>query len=137
MIKALDHVAIVVRDIDLSLPYFVEKLKLPLLHDETVPGANVRLAYLSLGNAMLQLVQPMGDSPAAAFLEEHGEGLHHICLATDDIPSLIGTLPGEQDVRVERGGRNRRTCFLRQVPNGLRIELTEIEEIFAKDPTAR
>jgi methylmalonyl-CoA epimerase len=129
MIKAIDHIAIVVRNIDRALAYYTEVLNLPLVHDETLPQSGVRLAYLSAGNTMLQLVQPIGETPVKAFLEKYGEGLHHICFAVDDIPSWLETLEGEQDARVGLGGRNRRTCFLRNEPNGLRIEVTEIEEV--------
>ena len=75
---------------------------------------------------MLQLVQPTGPGPIADFLAAQGEGLHHICLAVEDIPATLRRLPGQEGVRVGMGGRGRRACFLAAPPNGLRIELTEL-----------
>jgi methylmalonyl-CoA epimerase len=121
----IDHMAVAVRDIDASLPWYVDHLGMAIIGDELLPQLNVRLAYLDCAGSMLQLVQPTGPCPIADFLAEHGEGLHHICLAVDDIPTTLRVLPGQQQVRVTMGGRDRRACFLAAAPNGLRIELTE------------
>ncbi|TBL70296.1 VOC family protein [Paenibacillus thalictri] len=125
MFTTMDHIAIAVWDIDQSLGYYTEQLGLALIHDEYLESAGVRLAYLKLGNNMIQLVQPIGDTPVRKFLEEKGEGLHHICLATDNIPYTLDKLDGEDNTKVVMGGRNRRACFIGRKPNGLAIELTE------------
>jgi methylmalonyl-CoA/ethylmalonyl-CoA epimerase len=125
MIERIDHVAIAVRAIDASLPYYRDELRLVLAHDEMLPEVGVRLAYLDAGNTMVQLVEPLADGPIATFLAEHGEGLHHICFAVADIPTMLQNLTGEPDARVFRGGRKRRCAFLLNRPNGVLTELTE------------
>ena len=79
-VSGIDHIGLLVRDIDASLPYFVEKLGFALLSDErTAASGGARLAYLDAGNVTLQLVSPTGESgPIAEFLAANGEGLHHI-----------------------------------------------------------
>ena len=122
----IDHIAVAVRDIDASLPYYVDQLGLTPIHDEVLPAAGVRLLYLDGGSTMLQLVQPVAPCPVADYLDQRGEGLHHLCFAVDDIPTALRALPGQSGVPIVMGGRGRRACFLASPPNKLRIELTEI-----------
>jgi methylmalonyl-CoA epimerase len=126
-IVGIDHVALLVRDIDAALPYFTEQLGFQLIADErTQASGGARLAYLDAGNVVIQLVSPTAaNGPIADHLNAHGEGLHHICLIVDDIElSLAAFAPGT-DVAIALGGRGRRTAFLPNRPNGLIMELTE------------
>lgn len=122
----IDHVAVVVRDIDASLPRYLADFGCALVGDELLPELGVRVAYLGEMGSMLQLVQPTRPGPIADFLAVQGEGLHHVCLAVQDIPAALRRLPGQEGVPVTMGGRGRRACFLAAPPNGLRIELTEL-----------
>ncbi|REE86203.1 methylmalonyl-CoA epimerase [Paenibacillus taihuensis] len=129
MIRGIDHIAIAVRSIDDSLAYYTEELKLPLVHDELLPSAGVRLAYVQAGPIMIQLVQPIGETPIRKFLEEKGEGLHHLCFEVQDIPETLTQLVGESETRVVMGGRDRRAAFLSAHSNGLILELTETDPV--------
>jgi methylmalonyl-CoA/ethylmalonyl-CoA epimerase len=128
-ISGIDHVAILVRDVDASLPYYTEQLGFALLRDElTQASGGARLAYLDAGNIKIQLVSPTGTTgPIADYLANHGEGLHHICLTVEDIDQTIAALAPGVEVPVVVGGRNRRTAFLPARPNNLVTELTEAE----------
>ena len=128
-ISGIDHVAIIVRDVDASLPYYIEQLGFTLTGDErTQASGGARLAYLDAGNIKIQLVSPTGTSgPIADYLANHGEGLHHICLTVDDIDETVAALAPGADVPVVVGGRGRRTAFLPARPNDLITELTEAE----------
>ncbi|MFK7766701.1 MAG: VOC family protein [Mariniblastus sp.] len=85
MFKKLDHIAIAVRDTEEALKFYCDTLQLPLLHSEVLEGPGVRLTHLDMGNLELQLVQPLSpDHPISKFLNERGEGLHHLCWATDE-----------------------------------------------------
>lgn len=127
MNRSIDHIAIAVWNIDEALPYYRDQLGFGLIEEENLPSAGVRLVYLDAGNTMIQLLEPIGETPIRAFLEEKGEGLHHLCLAVDHIPALLNRLPGEADRTVVMGGRGRRACFLNRKPSGVPIELTELE----------
>jgi methylmalonyl-CoA epimerase len=128
-IAGIDHVAVIVRDIDAALPYYTEQLGFRLTGDEyTQASGGVRLAYLDAGNLTIQLVSPTGASgPLADYLATRGEGLHHICLTVDDIEQTITRFAPGANVPVAVGGRGRRTAFLPDRPNGLITELTEAE----------
>lgn len=127
MSPKLDHVAIVVRNLEEAIPYYIHELGMALVYEEEQAVAGVRAAYIDAGNALLQLLQPVRPGPIQEFLDEHGEGLHHICLAVTDIPETLNQLTNEAGTPVSIGGWGRRTCFLRHVPEGVRIELTEVE----------
>ncbi len=86
----------------------------------------MRLVYLDAGNVMIQLVSPTGESgPIAEHLATYGDGLHHICLAVDDIEATVIALSPDAEVPVGLGGRGRRTTFLPGKQGGLITELTE------------
>ncbi len=94
MFRSLDHIAIVVQNIDEALSFYHDKLGLPVVVDEQIDDAQVRLTHLDLGNVHLQLVQPLSeDHPLQAHLNEKGEGLHHLCLYVDDVATTIESLP--------------------------------------------
>jgi len=125
-VSGIDHIGIVVRDIDASVSYYTDQLGFTLLSDElTAASGGARLVYLDAGNIILQLVSPLATGPIADYLNNHGEGLHHICLTVPDIDDTIAALAPDSTVPVVVGGRGRRTTFLPDQPNNLVTELTE------------
>jgi len=87
MITGLHHVALAVRDIERTAAFYRDTFGLPGIEaSETLVDQGVRAAFIPLSNARIELLQPLrDDTPVGRFLERHGEGLHHICLETDDI----------------------------------------------------
>ncbi len=86
MIKNIDHMGIVVRSLDEAVRYYEQALGLSCSGREEVPSQKVRTAFFLVGGVRLELLEPTSaDSPVARFLEKHGEGLHHVAFATDDI----------------------------------------------------
>jgi methylmalonyl-CoA epimerase len=126
MIGNVDHVGIVVADLEAALPYYVDVLGLPLVLREEQPETGVRAAYLDAGPIRIQLVQPTRPGPLLTHLEEHGDGLHHVCFGVPDIAATLRRLAPGDDVTVAIGGGGRPVSFLPTRPSGLRIELTEI-----------
>lgn len=121
----LDHVGIVVGDLEAAIPYYRDHLGMALLGQEEQPQAGVRAAYFDAGTTRIQLLQPTASGPIAGFLVEHGEGLHHVCLLVNDIEAAVATLAPDAGVAIGVGGLGRRTCFLPVTTNGLRVELAE------------
>jgi methylmalonyl-CoA/ethylmalonyl-CoA epimerase len=129
VIRHLDHVGIVVRDTEAALTHFRDRLGLPVAAVDEPPEMRVQLTYLDMGNAYLQLVEPLDDeSPIAEWLHEHGEGLHHICFAVDDLVETLAHMrPVDEDQPPLGSGRGQPTAFLAGEPrHGVRIECTEI-----------
>jgi len=85
MIESIDHIGIAVESIDEARGFW-ESLGLVVDEIEEVPQEGVRVAMLSVGNSRIELLEATRpDSPIARFLEQRGPGIHHLCLASDDV----------------------------------------------------
>ena len=99
-IKKIDHIALVVGDIEAALGFWRDSLGLELDHLETVPRENSAIAFLPVGSSEIELVQPTSDdSGIAKYLEKRGPGMHHICMEVDDIEGMLAQLKA-QDVQL-------------------------------------
>lgn len=129
MTTKLDHIGIAVKSLDAARIY--ESLGLRVEHTETVETQNVKTAFLSVGDANLELLEPTSpDSPIAKFIEKRGEGIHHICLRVDDLESHLARLKAEGYRLVNEapvpGAHGCRVAFLHpSAGNGVLIELSE------------
>lgn len=86
----LDHIGIAVRSIDTSLPFYTEVLGLELLGTEMVESQHVKVAFLSIGESKIELLEPLGtDGPIYTFLEKKGEGIHHVALGVTNIEERL------------------------------------------------
>lgn len=86
MLDAIDHIGIAVSDIDDRLPIWRDILGLEFDGIETVDDQDVRVAFLRLGDAHVELLEPTSDSGAVAgFLDDHGEGIHHLAARCENI----------------------------------------------------
>ncbi len=126
----LDHIGIAVKSLDAAKKIY-EDLGLKIEHVETVETQKVRTAFLSVGDANLELLEPSSaDSTIAKFIEKRGEGIHHICLRVDDIELHLARLK-ERGYRLINeapvpGAHGCRVAFLHPATgNGVLIELSE------------
>jgi methylmalonyl-CoA/ethylmalonyl-CoA epimerase len=129
-LRRLDHVAVAVEDTDRALGYFVGRLGLNVASTEVIEKPHVRLTYLDAGGVFIQLVEPLDDeNPIAAHLAEHGEGLHHIAFAVEDVAGAAAELADPDAPGVTLGsGRGRPSAFVPgEVHHGVRVEVTGLE----------
>lgn len=124
-VKRIDHVGIVVADIDASLPFYVGTLGLRLVADAPRPDGTVRLAYLEAGDTTVQLVQPLLAGPAADYLTANGEGLHHICFEVGDLQATIDQIAGAERSVIEDGGRGCKVAFMSDLSEPVLFELSQ------------
>lgn len=90
---AIDHIAIVVSDMDVALGFWQEALGLELQRIESVPAEEVDVAFLETENAHIELLLPTGEeSGIARYLATRGQGMHHLCLAVTDIEAAMARL---------------------------------------------
>lgn len=90
---AIDHVAIVVNDMDAALGFWQRALGLELQRIESLPAEAVDVAFLQTENAHVELLLPTHeDSGIARYLATRGAGMHHICLAVADIEAAMQRL---------------------------------------------
>lgn len=122
----LDHLAIAVPDTGAALKLWRDTLGFTVLYSEDVNNATVRLSHLDLGNAHLQLVEPLTpDHPLRAWLAQHGPGLHHFCLKVDDLDEAMKASPVPTASQPHQGTQGKRALFLdKAATQGVQIELT-------------
>jgi methylmalonyl-CoA/ethylmalonyl-CoA epimerase len=111
MIK-INHIAIVVGDLDAALQFWVEALGLPLERVAHVPEEGVDVAFLPAGEGEIELIQPVDTgSGVARYLEKRGPGMHHLCLEVADLAATVARLRAagveliNEQPRVTAGGR--------------------------------
>lgn len=109
-IGPIDHVAIVVRSIDEALPRYRAFFGWePIDAPRVFASQHVRLCFLEPGSgpsARLELVEPTDDeSGVARFLATRGEGLHHVCLASDDLAADLEALAAAEAELIDREPR--------------------------------
>lgn len=93
VIKRINHVAVVVDDMEKSLSFWRDALGIHLHELRDVPAEKSQVAFLPLAGAEVELVQPTSDdSGIAKYLAKRGPGMHHICLEVDDILGMLAHL---------------------------------------------
>ena len=129
LLRRLDHVALAVRSTDEALRFYRDRLGLRVAASEEIVSPHVRLTYLDAGNAYVQLVEPLdGDSALAGWLDEHGEGLHHLCFGVDDVPAAVAALSDDSAPVTLGSGRGRLSAFVNtDASHGVRLECTEFD----------
>lgn len=124
----IDHIGIVVGNIEQALQAYQVALGLPLKEIVDVPDQQVRVAFLPAGESNIELVQPTTeDSGVARFLEKRGEGIHHLCLEVKDIEAALEQLRAHGVPLIDRQprpGAHGRVAFVH--PKGMRGVLLEL-----------
>ncbi len=89
----IHHIAIVVEDLDDALAFYQDALGVEVSERRDVPEEGVEIAFMPTDNAELELLRPLDpENTIGRFLEKRGEGVHHLCLAVEDIEATIGKL---------------------------------------------
>ncbi len=129
LVRRLDHVALVVKSTADALRFYEGDLGLRVQSSEEIESPPVRLTYVDAGNAFLQLVEPLDATSAiATWLEEHGEGLHHVCFGVDDVEQAVSSWSDPGSVVHLGNGRGRVSSFVAtERSHGVRIECTEFD----------
>jgi methylmalonyl-CoA/ethylmalonyl-CoA epimerase len=127
VVRRIDHVGVIVRDVEASAREFVDRLGMTITGMADLEDGTARLLYLEAGDTTLQLVQPLRAGGLADYLAANGEGLHHVCFAVDLLEPALAHLPGEEDRvgSIYMGGRGCRVVFLAARSAGVLVELTE------------
>jgi len=109
--RKIDHVAIAVKDLDAALPRFTANFGFPVDGPDDIASLHIRRAFLSIGDASLELFQPTSTTnPAAKFLSERGEGMYLLSLEVEDLNAA-------SDALAKKGVKVR----VQEVPGGPRL----------------
>ena len=84
-ISHIEHLGIAVKSIEEALPYYENVLGFKCYNIETVEDQKVKTAFLKVGETKIELLEPTSpESTIAKFIENKGEGIHHIAYAVED-----------------------------------------------------
>ena len=133
MIHKIHHLAIAVKDLEEALRFYRDTLGLPVHEQAVREDQGVKAALLTIGESEIELLEPLGpDTPVGRFLERRGEGIHHICLQTDDIDKELADLKANGVELIDqepRQGLVGRICFLHpRSTKGVLVELAQPPE---------
>jgi methylmalonyl-CoA epimerase len=127
----VDHVAIAVKDLDSAIDWYKQTFGATVAHREVVERDGVEEALLGVADSYIQLLTPTReDSPVAKFLDNKGEGLHHVGYRVDNCAEALrqavaaGARPIDAEPRP--GSRGTTVAFLHpKTAFGTLIELVE------------
>lgn len=89
----INHLAIVVEDLETALGFWRDALGLPLGSVSRNDGEEVDIAFLALGESEIELLSPINEtSGIARYLAKRGAGMHHVCLEVDDLVVTMARL---------------------------------------------
>ena len=130
-IKKINHIAIVVENIDEALGFWRDQFGLDLDHVEDVPSQSSKVAFMPVGEGEVELVQPTDmETGLGKYLEKRGEGMHHLCIEVDDIESMLADLKAKGVRLIDEEPHDlpgRRMAFIHpKASNGVLVELYEI-----------
>ncbi len=99
-ISHIEHLGIAVKNLEEAIPYYEKVLGLECYNIEEVADQKVRTAFFRVGGTKIELLEPTSaESTIAKFIENRGEGVHHIAFAVKDIESAL-TEAEEKGVRL-------------------------------------
>jgi methylmalonyl-CoA/ethylmalonyl-CoA epimerase len=126
----VDHIAIAVKNLEEAVMNYQKILNVDHLEIEDVPNEKVKVAMLILKDTRIELMEPTSpDSPISKFLQERGEGIHHIAITADDIEKDIARASANGMKMLgglRTGSYGRRITFIH--PKSLHGVLTEFCE---------
>lgn len=127
----LDHLGIATKSLTDSKAFYRDALGLTPAWEETVERDGVRVAAFTLGEAKIEVLEPLrSDSPVGKFLASRGEGLHHICFEVEDLEGTLKALKARGVPLIDEvprpGAHGRRIAFVHpRGAHGVLLELTQ------------
>jgi methylmalonyl-CoA/ethylmalonyl-CoA epimerase len=132
MKAVLDHIGIAVADLPKVLAFFRDALGLEVTAPEDVASQKVRVRFIPVGDASLELLEATApESAIARFVEKRGPGIHHLTLRVEDIHAALATLR-ERGVRLideapRPGAEHALVAFIHpSATGGVLVELKQV-----------
>jgi methylmalonyl-CoA/ethylmalonyl-CoA epimerase len=129
-IKRVDHLGVIVRDLEGAVQSFTEHLGLELDHVEQY-GDELDIAFLPCGETLVELIKPLKEGGSNAdYLREHGPGIQHVAFEVENLDAALTELSGRGveplgDAPVSGAGGMRIAFLDPQAFGGILVELCE------------
>ena len=131
-VKQINHVAVVVENMETALAFWRDALGMELHELRDVPAEKSQVAFLPLPGSEVELVMPTtADSGIAKYLAKRGPGMHHICLEVDDIDGMLAQLKAKNirliNAEPRMAADGKKYAFIHpESASGVLVELYEI-----------
>lgn len=132
MIKKIDHIGIAVKNLEDALNMYKRVYGLDAIKIETHEDIKVKIAFIPIGEVLIELLEATepGAGRIGQFLEEKGEGFHHIALRVESINRAMEKLKQIniplRDKEPRDGGDGSKIAFIE--PEFTQNVLTELVE---------
>jgi methylmalonyl-CoA epimerase len=127
----IDHLGIAVENLEHATQVYRDMLGFTTLGEEILEDRGLKVRFLETGNSRIELLaQTRQGSEIGKFLEKKGPGIHHICIAVDDLDEAVahiektgGQLAGGG---IQEGAHATRVAFVHpKTTGGVLMELVE------------
>lgn len=106
-VSHIEHIGIAVKDLKTAIPYYESILGLKCYNIEEVADQKVRTAFFMVGETKIELLEPMNEeSTIAKFIENKGEGVHHLAFCVDDIAESLSEVESKGVRLIDKEPRN-------------------------------
>ena len=135
MVEKIDHIGIAVKSIRETSELLSNILGLKVAGEEIVEEQKVKVAFLSLGDSELELLESTSpEGPIARFIKKKGEGIQHIAFRVNNIEEVLEKLKKEGvrliDEKPRYGAGGAKIAFLHpKSTNGILVELCERDKL--------
>ena len=129
-IKRVDHLGVIVGDLEGAVQSFTEHLGLELDHVEQY-GDELDIAFLPCGETLVELIKPLNEGGSNAdYLREQGPGIQHVAFEVENLDAALTELFGRGveplgDAPVPGAGGMRIAFLDPQAFGGILVELCE------------
>lgn len=127
----IDHIAIVVKDLDAAIELYTATLGFTPVYRETIEDQGVEAVGLQAGDSIIELLRPLDEnSPIAKYRGDAQTRLHHTAYRVDDIEAKLADLKSNGvrliDEHPRRGAHGNSIAFLHpKSTQGVLIELCQ------------
>lgn len=136
VIQNLNHVCLAVNDIEETLDFYQEMFGIDRPEVKYLEDQAVLATLVAIGGSQLEFIQPTDpDSGVAKFINNRGEGMHHICFEVENLSEKLKVFEGAGVKVIDqmpRDGLSGQIAFIH--PKSTRGVLVELVD---KSSTAR
>jgi methylmalonyl-CoA/ethylmalonyl-CoA epimerase len=94
--KKIDHIGIAVKDVEASNELFSKLFNKAPFHQELLETQHLQVSFFALEDTKVELIQPVSEkSTVHKYLENKGEGIHHVAFEVEDIYAEMERLKSE------------------------------------------
>jgi methylmalonyl-CoA epimerase len=131
LIDGVDHVGVAVKDLDEAIHVYRDILGFNLEGVHTMNERMLKIAFFSLGESRIELLQPLSpDSTVAKFLETRGEGIQHLAVKVKNVEATLEEFKSKGVVLIDEkprtGALGNKMAFVHpKSTRGVLLELVE------------